>query len=111
MDTDGWQWAWRYRHNLDPGDCSTRPAAVIPSDRWTTDSVLLCLMTTTERDTFFRIPVPAEPPTGLRQPCYIMVDKIVTVRRDKCGSTVGRLDQPTMLALNRTLALVVGIAD
>jgi mRNA interferase MazF len=40
-----------------------------------------------------------------------MVDKIVTVRRDKCGDAIGRLDQPTMLALNRTLALVVGIAD
>ena len=97
-----------------PGDYGKpRPAAVIQSDKLDgTDSVLLCLMTTTERDTpFFRIPVPPEPPTGLRQPSYIMVDKIVTVRRDKCGSTIGRLDQPTMLALNRTLALVVGIAD
>ena len=97
----------------EPGDYGKpRPAAVIQSDELDgTDSVLLCLMTTTERDTpFFRIRV-LQPSTGLRQPSFIMVDKIVTVRRDKCGGAIGRLDQPTMLALNRTLALVVGIAD
>jgi hypothetical protein len=40
-----------------------------------------------------------------------MVDKIVTVRREKYGAAIGRRGQPTMLALNRRLALVVGIAD
>jgi hypothetical protein len=40
-----------------------------------------------------------------------MVDKIVTVRREKCGMVFGRLDEPTTLVLNRTLALVAGIAD
>ncbi len=89
-----------------------RPAVVIQSDKLGgTDSILLCLMTTVERDaSFFRVPVAAEPGTGLRQPSNIMVDKIVTVRRDRCGSVIGRLDQPTILVLNRTLALVVGIA-
>jgi mRNA interferase MazF len=51
------------------------------------------------------------PLTGLHRASQIMVDKIVTVKREKCGGAVGRLDQPTMLALNRTLALVLGIAD
>ena len=76
-----------------PGDYGKpRPARRYSPTNWGgTDSVLLCLMTTTERDTpFFRIPVPPKPPTGLRQPSYVMVDKIVTVRRDKCGTTIGR---------------------
>jgi mRNA interferase MazF len=47
----------------------------------------------------------------LRQPSNIMVDRIVTVRREKCGGVIGRLGQSAMLSLNRTLALVVGIAD
>jgi mRNA interferase MazF len=40
-----------------------------------------------------------------------MVDKIMAVRRDKCGPVLGRLDDTAMWALNRLLALVVGIAD
>ena len=97
-----------------PGDYGKpRPAVVIQSDRLDdTDSVLLCLLTTMERDaSFYRIAVDAMPLTGLHRVSQIMVDKIVTVKREKCGGAVGRLDQPTMLALNRTLALVLGIAD
>jgi mRNA interferase MazF len=97
-----------------PGDYGKpRPAVVIQSDRLDdTDSVLLCLMTTTERDaSFYRIAVEPVPSTGLRMLSEIMADKIVTVRREKCSNPVGRLDQLTMLALNRTLALVIGIAD
>lgn len=97
-----------------PGDYGKlRPAVVIQSDRLDeTDSVLLCLLTSEHRDaSFYRITVDAVPPTGLHRASQIMVDKIVTVKRGKCGNAIGRLDQPTMLALNRTLALVIGIAD
>jgi mRNA interferase MazF len=97
-----------------PGDYGKpRPAVVIQSDQLgETDSVLLCLMTTMARDApFYRIAVNATPQTGLHQMSQIMVDKIVTVRREKCGSAFGRLDKPTLLVLNRTLALVTGIAD
>jgi mRNA interferase MazF len=97
-----------------PGDYGKpRPAVAIQSEQLAdTDSILLCLMTTTERGaSFYRIPVASSPPTGLRQASQIMVDKVVTVRSEKCGQPVGRLDGPTILALNRTLALVIGIAD
>jgi mRNA interferase MazF len=97
-----------------PGDYGKpRPAVVIQSDELEdTDSVLLCLMTTVERDAaFYRVAVNPTPLTGLRQSSQIMVDKIVTIKREKCSHAFGRLDQPTMLALNRTLALVIGIAD
>ena len=90
-----------------------RPAVVIQSD-WLaeTESVLVCLLTSTTRETpLYRLTVPSTPETGLRQVSQIMVDKIMAVRRDKCGSAIGRLDEVATLALNRLLALVIGLAD
>ncbi len=90
-----------------------RPAVVIQSD-WLaeTESVLVCLLTSTTRETpLYRLTVPSTPETGLRQVSQIMMDKIMAVRRDKCGPAIGRLDEATTLALNRLLALVIGLAD
>ena len=90
-----------------------RPAVVIQSD-WLaeTESVLVCLLTSTTRETpLYRLTVPSTPETGLRQVSQIMVDKIMAVRRDKCGPAIGRLDEAATLALNRLLALVIGLAD
>ena len=90
-----------------------RPAVVIQSDFLAeTDSVLVCLLTTTHREApLYRLPLPAAPETGLRTPSQIMVDKIMTVRRDRCSDPIGRADSTTMLALGRLLAFVVGIVD
>ena len=90
-----------------------RPALVIQSDFLVeTDSVLVCLLTTTQRDApLYRLSVPADEGTGLREPSQVMVDKIMAVRRDRCGVPIGRLDDGVLLALGRLLAFVVGIAD
>lgn len=80
-----------------------RPAIVIQSD-WLdeTDSVLVCLMTTMQRDTpLYRLDIPATPSTGLREPSQAMVDKITAVRRDKCGGAIGRLGQGELISLDR----------
>jgi mRNA-degrading endonuclease toxin of MazEF toxin-antitoxin module len=39
-----------------------------------------------------------------------MLDKIMTVRRDRCGPTIGRVDDATMLTLGRLLTFVIGAA-
>lgn len=90
-----------------------RPALVIQSDFLNeTDSVLVCLLTTTHRDApFYRLSVKADPGTRLHAASQVMVDKIMAVRRDRCSAPVGRADGPTMLALGRLLAFAVGIAD
>ena len=91
-----------------------RPAVVIESDRLPpTDSVLVCLVTSTvhEETPFRRHPVEASPSTGLRTPSHVMVDKIFAVRRTKCGAPIGALDPAVMLAVTRKLALVIGLAD
>ena len=88
-----------------------RPALVIQSDLLAeTESVLVCLLTTTLRDApLFRLSLPHGESTGLREPSQVMVDKIIAVRRDRCGTRIGRVDLASLLALNRLLA--VGIAD
>ena len=89
-----------------------RPALVIQSDRLDeTDSVLVCLLTTTLRSApLYRLAVPAGAETGLRDASQIMVDKIVAVRRERCGAPIGRVADETMLALGRQIAFVVGLA-
>lgn len=88
-----------------------RPALVIQTDHLPeTDSVLVCLLTTTMRDArLFRFPLPATDETGLAQPSHVMVDKIMAVRRDRCGARIGRLDPSSMLVLNRLLAFMTGV--
>ena len=91
-----------------------RPAIVIESDRLPpTDSTLVCLITSTLLDDapFRRHPIEASPSTGLRSPSQIMVDKIFAVRRNRCGPSIGVLDKAGMRALDRKMALVIGIAD
>ena len=90
-----------------------RPAVVIQSD-WLddTDSVLVCLVTTTRRDApLYRLDLSTDRETGLREPSQIMVEKIVAVRREKCGPAIGNLDAATLVSLGRMVALMTGIAD
>ena len=90
-----------------------RPALVVQSDwLYETESVLVCLLTTALRDApLYRLPVLPTQQTGLREPSQIMVDKIMAVRRERCGAVIGHIGEAETLALGRLLALVVGIAD
>ncbi|HWK45746.1 MAG TPA: type II toxin-antitoxin system PemK/MazF family toxin [Stellaceae bacterium] len=90
-----------------------RPALVIQSDFLIeTDSVLVCLLTTALRDApLYRLSLPVGHDTGLREPSQVMVDKIMAVRRDRCGAPIGRADASALLVLGRLLAFVVGVAD
>jgi len=96
-----------------PGDYGKpRPALVIQSDLFgALPSVTLCLVTSTLRDTpIFRITVDPSPANGLQRVSQIQVDKILTVARERIGSVIGRLDDATLLKVNRSLAVFAGIA-
>ena len=90
-----------------------RPALVVQTDGLEgTGSVLVCLLTTTLRDApLYRLTLPAGEVTGLRESSQVMVDKIMAVRRDRCGPSIGRIPDRDLSALNRLLAVVVGLAD
>ena len=89
-----------------------RPALVIQSDLFEElPSVTLCLVTSELRAApIFRVTVDPSPDNGLRRVSQIQVDKVLTVARERIGSTIGRLDDETMLKVNRSLAVFIGIA-
>lgn len=87
-----------------------RPALVVQSDRFDgTATVTVLLLSGTHVDApLIRLDVEPNPENGLRKRSQVMVDKAMTVKRDKLGGPFGRLDDATMLAVNRALALFLG---
>lgn len=89
-----------------------RPALVIQSDQFSNTATLsvLLLSGTTVDAPLVRLNVDPSPENGLHKISQVMVDKIMTVRRDKVGETFGRIDDETMVSVNRALALFLGFA-
>jgi mRNA interferase MazF len=87
-----------------------RPALVIQSDLFAEHgSVTILPITSDLRDApLFRIALAPSPDNGLLKPSQIQVDRAVTIRRDKIGAVIGRIDDGTMLAVTRSLALFLG---
>jgi mRNA interferase MazF len=89
-----------------------RPAVVVQTDLLndTHASVVVCLLTSALVDApLLRLAVEPSARNGLVRRSQIMVDKIVSARRDKIGSGIGVLEDATMVALSRALAFVMGI--
>ncbi|WP_142848604.1 type II toxin-antitoxin system PemK/MazF family toxin [Telmatospirillum sp. J64-1] len=89
-----------------------RPALVIQSDLFADHPSVTILPVTSElRETpLFRLTIEPTSENGLRATSQIMVDKAQTVPREKVGSAFGRIDDSTMVAVNRALALFLGFA-
>lgn len=58
----------------------------------------------------FRVSVRPDSRNGLRAESQVMVDKPQSVARDRLGPVFGHLDDATMLAVNRALAVFLGLA-
>lgn len=97
-----------------PGDVGKpRPALVVQADLFndTHESLSLAPITSTLVNApLFRLTVEPSPQTGLRSISQIMVDKITTVRPDRVRATIGRVDDETMLRVNRAVTLWFGLA-
>lgn len=89
-----------------------RPALVIQSDLFCAhSSVTILPLTSTLVDApLLRITVEPDAENGLRAPCQVMVDKAVTVRRDKVGPAFGRIGPEMLITIERCLAVFLGIA-
>jgi mRNA interferase MazF len=89
----------------------TRPALVIQSDLFTLHPSVTVLPVTTELRPIeiFRIAVQPSEKNGLRAPSQIMVDKAHTIPRDKAGAPFGALDPRTLKAVDRSLAVFLGL--
>lgn len=95
------------------GDFSKpRPALVIQADQFdehATVTVLLVSSTLVDAP-LFRITVQPNAGNGLQKPSQVMIDKAMTVKRDKVGQTFGRIDADAMMEVERRLAVFLGIA-
>jgi len=89
-----------------------RPALVILSDLFAEHPSVTVLPVTSElRDTpLFRIPLAPSDQNGLRKPSQVMVDKTQSVRRERIGGVIGHIDDASLLAVNRALAVFLGFA-
>jgi mRNA interferase MazF len=89
-----------------------RPALIIRSDLFDEHPSVVILPVTSElRDTpLIRIATSPTGGNGLAKPSQVMVDKPQSVAREKVGTVIGRLDDETMLAVNRALAVFLGFA-
>jgi mRNA interferase MazF len=89
-----------------------RTALVIQSDRFDgTATITVLLLSGTLVDApLIRLTVRPTRANGLHKPSQIMVDKAMTAKRDRFGATFGRVDDATMIAVNRSLALFLGLA-
>ncbi len=89
-----------------------RPALVIQSELFSAHPSVTVLPVTSSLHAAPLLRIGIEPNTrnGLRQPSQVMVDKPQSVPRSRLGPVFGRVDDETMLAVNRALAVFLGLA-
>lgn len=88
-----------------------RPALIIQSDYFDAHPSITVLPVTSDlRDTpLFRILVQPTTANGLQLVSQIMVDKAMTIAREKVGEKFGQLEPETLMEVDRCLALFLGI--
>jgi mRNA interferase MazF len=89
-----------------------RPALVIQANQFDehTTVTVLPVTSTLVAAPLMRVTVQPTVVNGLLKPSQIMVDKAVTIRRDKVGQAIGRIDANVMVEVERCLAVFLGIA-
>jgi mRNA interferase MazF len=91
-----------------------RPAVIVQTDALPAGhaSVVICQMTSELNDApDFRVTIDPTDKNGLRTRSQVMADKPVTVRRERIGRRLGRLEDKDVTRLNVALAFVMGLAD
>lgn len=89
-----------------------RPALVIQADAFSAHASVTVLPVSSQivAAPLLRITVQPSAENGLQKPSQVMVDKTLTIRRDKIGPAFGRIDANTLIEVERCLALFLGIA-
>lgn len=89
-----------------------RPALVIQADQFSEHPSVTVLPVTSTllAAPLLRITVNPGAENGLQKPSQVMIDKPMAVKRDKVGPAIGRIDADTMIEVERSLAVFLGIA-
>lgn len=89
-----------------------RPALVIQANQFNEHSsaTVLPITSTVVAAPLLRVTVQPSAENGLQKPSQVMVDKAITVKRDKVGPAFGRIDADALVEVERCLAVFLGIA-
>ena len=98
-----------------PGDFGKpRPAVIIQGDTLNhadPGSTIVALMTSTLRDApLLRLTIDPSPENGLKKVSQVQTNRIVTIKTERIGTTIGHLNDNQTVELNRLLALSIGLA-
>ena len=88
-----------------------QPALVMQSDQFNEHMTVTVLPVTSTlvNAPLLRVTVEPGPESGLQKPSQVMVDKAMTVKRDKVGQAFGRIQVDAMVGVERWLAVFLGI--
>ncbi len=89
-----------------------RPALVIQADAFgdLLSLTLLPVSSTLLDAPRLRVPLQPSATNGLQKPSQVMVDKAITVKRERVGPAFGRIDPGALIEVERCLAIFLGIA-
>lgn len=89
-----------------------RPALVIQADLFGEYATVTVLPVTSALvdAPLLRITVQPSAENGLQKPSQVMIDKTMTVKREKTGGAIGRIDKDALAEVERCLAVFLGIA-
>ena len=89
-----------------------RPALVIQSPLFAkhTSVTVLPITSTLVDAPLLRVTVQASASNGLEKTSQIMIDKAMTLKREKIGSVLGRMNADELTQVERGLAIFLGIA-
>lgn len=89
-----------------------RPAVIVQSDLFneTHPSITVLPLTTSIVDApLLRLTIDPGRENGLNRVSQVMIDKLLTLPREKIGQAIGRLDDDVMIRVTRALAMWLGI--
>ena len=89
-----------------------RPALVIQADHYNGHASVTILPVTSTLIAAPLLRVTLQPDTGngLQKPSQVMIDKVLTVRRDRAGPAFGHIGADALTEVERCLAVFLGIA-
>jgi mRNA interferase MazF len=94
-----------------PGDYGKpRPALVIQSDLFAEHPSVTVLPITSHLVEAPLLRIAIGPESGLELISQVQIDKAQTPRRERIGAVIGRVDGATLAAVNRALAVFLGLA-
>ncbi len=89
-----------------------RPALLMQANQFSehVSATVLPITSTLVAAPLLRVTVQPSAENCLQKPSQVMLDKVMTVERDKVGPAFGRIDANAMVEVERCLSVFLGIA-